>query len=45
MKDHLQVDKEDLVASITLWINRCCLGAAIEAHCNMLSLLSGIVSR
>lgn len=25
MKDHLQVDKEDLVASITLWINRCCL--------------------
>lgn len=42
-KDHLQVDKEDLAPSITPWINRRCLRAAIKARCSMLSLLSGIV--
>lgn len=42
-KDHLQVDKEDLAPSITLWINCRCLRAPIKAHCSMLSLLSGIV--
>lgn len=41
-KDHLQVDKEDLAPSITLWINRRCLRAAIKVHCSMLSLLSAL---